>query len=302
MGNIYTAAMGMISFQTKLEVTGNNIANVKSNGYKRDQETFRVFEEGMRKLIAEDGKLEIGTYQNQVHIDNVETNFNPGLLQVTNNPLDLTLQDKANADGTKNVSFFEVEINGQTLLTRDGHFELDEENNLSLMNGAYLLDTNGQRIKIPDGVGVSINEEGMILNKETGEEITQIQIRTVNEENTGFLKKAYGNMFQAITLDELQQNFGPLNEMLRVFDINPSLQNILKNREVLEQAQNTGELNIFDNQSIVQVKQQMLEQSNVDTSYEMNQLLMAQKGFQANAKAVMAFDKVNEKDANQLGV
>lgn len=301
MGNIYTSAMGMISFQSKLDVVGNNISNSKSNGYKKDHESFRVFEEGMRKMISNNGEVSIGPYQDQVHIDNIETNFDPGLLQITNKPLDVSIEDKPNANGDKNISFFEVDIAGERQLTRDGHFQIDEENNLSLMNGAYLLDINGQHIKILDNTEVSINKDGTILNKVTGEEIATIQIRSIAENNTGYLKKTNGNMFQVFSLDEIQENFGSLNEMLRVFDNNPSLQKILKNKTVLGDAMNTGQIDIFEVGNPI-VRQQTLEESNVDTAYEMNELMMAQKGFQANAKAVTTFDKINEKDANQIGV
>lgn len=303
MANVYTGAMGMISFQTKLDVIGNNISNARSNGYKKDHETFKVFEEGMRRMVVGDQTESIGAYQDEVHTDNIQTNFDPGLLQVTNSPLDLTLENQTGEQGEKSISFFEVEINGEKQLTRDGHFQLDGENNLSLINGAYLLDVKGNKIKIPQGVDISVDNKGYILNKKTGESIDQIQIRTVDENNTGFLKKTNGNMFQAMSLDDIQKNFGDLSTVLGAFDTNTSLQKIFKNKNILNQAQNTGQFNIFNPQNNnVTVRQQMLEQSNVDVAYEMNEMLLAQKGFQANSKAVMTMDKINEKDANQIGV
>lgn len=301
MGNVYTGAMGMISFQTKLDVIGNNIANARSNGYKKDTETFSVFEEGMRKIISNDKTGNIGPYQNEVHIDDIQTNYNPGLIEVTNSSLDVSLQNKANQDGSKNISFFEVGINGENRLTRDGHFQLDEERNLSLMNGAFLLDTNGKHIQIPDGVDITIDREGKVLNKNTGDEIAQLQIRTVDEKNTGYLKKTEGTMFKVMTLDDIQNSFGPLDKVLGAFDSNQSLLKILKNKEVLDEANTSGQINIFNPVNNVNVMQQTLEQSNVDITAEMNELMLAQKGFQANSKAVTTFDKINEKEANQLG-
>lgn len=303
MGNVYTSAMGMISFQTKLEVVGNNVANSRSTGYKAEHETFKVFEEGVRKILSNDKAGAIGPYQDQVHVDNIYSNFNPGVLEVTNRNLDVSLENKTDVNGNKEISFFEVEIGGERQLTRDGHFKVDEQGNLSLMNGAYVLNTNGQKIQIPDAANVSIDAQGRILNSVNGQEISQIQVRTMNEQNTGFLKKTNGGMFQAMSLEEIEQNFGPVDEMLRVYDINPSLQNILRNKEVLQQAQTSGQINIFSptNNNVV-VRQQTLEQSNVDISYEMNEMLLAQKGFQSNAKALTIIDKINEKDANQLGI
>ncbi|MGF7535600.1 flagellar hook-basal body complex protein [Bacillus mexicanus] len=303
MANVYTSAMGMISFQNKLDVVGNNIANQKSNGYKKDHETFRVFEEGVQKMIEGNRQKTIGDYEEEVHSDNVQTNYDPGLLKVTNRNLDLALEDKTDLNGDSNVSFFEVEISGEKMLTRDGHFEIDEENNLTLLNGAYVLDTNGKHIKVPKGENVSVDSLGNIKSSETGRLLGSIQIRSIAQENTGYLKKTYGNMFQVMSLDEIQKNFGNVNEILRVFDDNPSLQKILKNKQVLQEAASTGQLNIFDGGGgKALVHSQTLEQSNVDITTEMNEMLLAQKGYQANAKALSTMDKINEKEANQIGV
>jgi len=301
MANVYTGAMGMISFQNKLDVIGNNIANSRSNGYKKDHETFSVFEEGLRRIISNDKTGVIGKYQEEVHTDDIQTNFDPGLLQVTESPLDVSLQNKTDENGNKSISFFEVGINGEKRLTRDGHFQLDEERNLSLMNGAFLLDVNGNRIQIPNGVEATIDKEGRVLNKESGEEIAKLQIRTVDKENTGYLKKTEGSMFKVMTVADIQDTFGPLDKVLGAFDTNQSLLKVLKNKEVLTEANNTGQINIFNPVNNVTVASQTLEQSNVDIAYEMNELMLAQKGFQANSKAVTTFDKVNEKDANQIG-
>jgi flagellar basal body rod protein FlgG len=302
MGNIYTSAMGMISYQNKLEVVGNNVANIKSTGYKKDHETFRVFEEGMRKIISSDKAAKIGPYQDEVHVDNVQTNFSPGLLKLTDRALDVSLDDKRDKSGNSDVSFFEVELNGKKYLTREGKFQIDNENNLSLMNGAYILDAKGQHIKVPKGVELSIDTQGTLVNKETGEEITKLQIRSVEQNNTGYIKKAFGNMFEVMSVEEIQNSFGPLNKIIGSFNENPSLQKILKKPNVLSEAQTTGQINIFKPVSDVNLRQQMLEESNVDVSYEMNEMLLAQKGFQANSKAAMTMDKINEKDANQIGV
>lgn len=302
MANVYTSAMGMISFQNKLDVIGNNIANQKSNGYKKDHETFRVFEEGVQKLVDGDYQKTIGNYEEEVHTDNVQTNYDPGLLKVTNRNLDLALEDKVDVNGDSSVSFFEVEIGGEKMLTRDGHFEIDEENNLTLLNGAYVLDTSGNHIKVPDSSDISVDKYGNIQDSKTGQTLGTVQIRSIAQENTGYLKKTYGNMFQVMSLEEIQKNFGDTREILRVFDTNPSLQKILKNKQVIQEAANTGQINIFGQSSNVLVRSQTLEQSNVDITSEMNEMLLAQKGFQANAKGLTTMDKINEKEANQIGV
>ena len=295
MGNIYTAAMGMITYQNKLNVVGDNIANSRTTGYKADHETMSVFEEGLRVMIQDGKSTPTGNFQHQVHVDNVQTNFNPGAINLTNQLLDVTLVDSIDTDN-KRVSFFEIDINGETYLTRDGSFEVDSAGYLTTTNGGFVLDANGQRIQIPLDTTISFAKDGRVLNSETGEEIATLQVRSVPTENTGYLEKVYGNYYRVVDMDDLTANYGSIENILNNFDTNTTIRKVFKNREVLEQALTTGQINIFA-EGNVSVMQGALEASNVDLAYEMTEMLVAQKGFSANAKAVQVIDKINEKDA-----
>ncbi len=83
---LYTAAMGMMPQQTRLEITSNNIANANTTGYKR----IGIFEQNLIearnnlqhiKGDAEPGDAPLSQY----------TDFNLGTLQKTENPLDIAL-------------------------------------------------------------------------------------------------------------------------------------------------------------------------------------------------------------------
>jgi len=87
---LYTAAMGMIPQQTRLEVIANNMANANTTGFKRDSVFERNLIDAKANLWntpgdAEDDDPPIGKY----------TDFSSGSMQQTYNPLDIAL----NGDG-----------------------------------------------------------------------------------------------------------------------------------------------------------------------------------------------------------
>lgn len=300
MANVYTGAMGMISFQTRLDVIGNNIANSKTEGFKRDDATFEVFREGMRQRITSQGKTNIGPYQDEVHIDNIYTDFSQGNIVLTDKPLDVSIKDSI-VDGENTFSFFEVQHEGQNYLTRNGNLQIDSKGNLSLQNGAYVLNTAGNRVNVGTNTDVSIDSMGQVIDKKSGKVLDKIQIRTVSEENTGYLEKTNMNMYKVMTVDEIEESWGPLNTVIANFNGDLSYSRILKNVDVLNNAANTGTINIYEDEVAATLIQGALESSNVDTTEEMTDLIIAQRGIQANSKSLTVFDKINEKDANTVG-
>jgi flagellar basal body rod protein FlgG len=298
MGNLYTGAMGMISFQNEIEVIGNNIANSRTNGFKKDVETFKVFEESFFKISSNDRNEILGKYQHQVHMDEVHTMFEQGNIFSTGSMTDFSIQDT----DTKATSFFTVEKNGEKLLTRDGAFQIDNKGNLSMNDGSFVLDKNGNRIIIPENAKITADRFGNIVNDETGQVIASLGIKTVKEEDKSFLEKIGNNKFGVISMESFEKNYGPLENILEAYDKNASLQRLFKNRETLENIVETRQINVLENATRIKVSNGTLEQSNVDVAKEMTELMLAQRGFQASAKVVQAMDKVNEKDANQIGL
>lgn len=298
--DVYTGAMGMISFQGKLDVIGNNVANVRTNGYKADHESFKVFQESFMKKTEKGVGHRIGTLQDQLHIDQVATNFEPGLVQQTGKPLDFQLEDAIKPDGTKPVSFFTVQHNGETFLTRNGHYRVDEEGTLSAANGAFLLDTEGNRITLPEGRPYSIESNGRIRLTDTNETVATIAVQQVQEKDLGLLEKAHSSFFRVMTLEDITQHFGPVETILQAFDRNPTVRSVFKDKSTLEEVARTGTLSIASPSEGV-LKGGMIEESNVDLSYEMTEMMVAQKGFSASQKVASTFDRINEKAMNELG-
>src|SRR5690349_14900605 len=115
-----SAVSGLRNQQTKMDVIGNNIANVNTVAFKAGRVTFK---EGFQQLMGSatrpvDGMG--GTNASQVglgsQIGSIDTQFTQGNLETTGNNTDLAIQGN---------SFFVVKKDAQTFYTRAGNFNVD---------------------------------------------------------------------------------------------------------------------------------------------------------------------------------
>jgi flagellar hook protein FlgE len=131
--SMYSGISGMKNFQTKLDVIGNNIANVNTAGFKKGRITFQdmmsQMTRGAQAPTATRGGVnaaQVGLGSQLGSIDNIHTQ---GFRQSTNNPLDFALE----GDG-----MFIVKEGESTSYTRAGNFYLDEEGYIVNPQGLYL--------------------------------------------------------------------------------------------------------------------------------------------------------------------
>lgn len=145
MRSMYSGVSGLRVHQTKMDVIGNNIANVNTVGYKRGQVTFQeVFSQVVRGASApQDGKG--GTNPQQiglgVNIGSINTIHTKGATQRTDYATDLMIDGEG---------FFVVSDDANfenRFYTRAGNFTLDREGNLVTADGfkvlGYKFDSNG---------------------------------------------------------------------------------------------------------------------------------------------------------------
>ena len=154
--SLYSGIGGMKNFQTKLDVIGNNIANVNTYGYKKSRVTFK---DTMNQMISgasssdtnRGGKnpMQVGLGSTLSSIDTIQTG---GSLQTTGRPLDLAI----NGDG-----FFVVKQGSQEYYTRAGNLYLDDNGTLVTADGlkvqAYKLDATGSIINPYGDIAVNVN-------------------------------------------------------------------------------------------------------------------------------------------------
>ena len=113
MSSYASALSGLLANSTALEVVGDNLANINTQGFKSDDV---LFEDAMN---AANASLQAGS---GVSATLTSRNFTQGPIQTTNGPLDAAIQGSG---------FFVVQNPaGATQYTRDGSFSLDANGNL----------------------------------------------------------------------------------------------------------------------------------------------------------------------------
>ncbi len=137
MRSLYSGVSGLRVHQTKMDVIGNNIANVNTVAYKSSSVTFsEVFyqtTQGASGANVASGKggtnaMQIGLGSSVGAISSSITS--EGSNQRTDNAFDLKINGQ---------SFFVVQSNGKQLFTRAGNFKLDDYGNLVTPTGAFVM-------------------------------------------------------------------------------------------------------------------------------------------------------------------
>jgi len=162
---LYTAALGMLPQQTRLEVMSNNLANASTSGYKRDS----VFERNMIDARAHFYNVK-GDAEQDDPPHGSYTDFNNGAMENTENVLDVAIDGKG---------FFVLQDEeGKQFLSRNGNFRLSKDGNVVATDGKYLMGQEGilnvfSEYFTPSGnqdgarsVNIKINENGEMFANE----------------------------------------------------------------------------------------------------------------------------------------
>lgn len=143
MRSLFAGVSGLRNHQTRMDVIGNNIANVNTAGFKASRVNFQdILSQTMQGASSPQGNRG-GTNPMQVGlgvgIASIDTLFTPGSYQTTGKPTDLSIQD----DG-----FFILANGNQRYYTRAGNFDFD-------VDGNYLVPGTGLKVMgwMPDGTG-----------------------------------------------------------------------------------------------------------------------------------------------------
>jgi flagellar basal body rod protein FlgG len=128
---LYTAALGMVNQQTRLEVSANNMANASTTGFRRQS----VFERNLIDARANFYNVKGDAEQNDPPVGSY-TDFERGGMQQTNNPLDIAIDSKE--------GFFVLQDEGgKRYLSRSGRFKLESDGSIRAMDGKFLMSTGG---------------------------------------------------------------------------------------------------------------------------------------------------------------
>ena len=131
--SLFSGISGLRAHQTMLDVTGNNIANVNTTGFKASQIQFK---DTLSQVLTNAGGAQGGVGGTNpaqvglgVQVAGITTNFQQGAAQVTNRSTDMMIS----GDG-----FFVVSKSGQDFYTRSGAFDFDANGNLVTGEGALV--------------------------------------------------------------------------------------------------------------------------------------------------------------------
>jgi len=259
--SMYSGISGMKNFQTKLDVVGNNIANVNTTGFKKGRITFQdlMSQTSSPAQGSGDGRgginpIQVGTGSTIGSIDNVHTQ---GFRQNTERPLDLMIE----GDG-----FFVLDMpDNSEAYTRAGNFYLDNNGDLVNAGGYYVQNVNDGRINIPDTAkSFNIQKDGSVnYIDENGDQQDAGQIQLAVFSNEGGLEKAGENIWLATDSSGDATAVHP--------DYSEGAADIISGA---------------------------LEMSNVDLSEEFTEMITAQRGFQANTRIITTSDEILQELVN----
>lgn len=154
--SMHVAKTGLNAQQTRMQIIANNLANVSTNGFKRDRANFETLLYQVRRVAGDQVTAEanltssfsVGT---GARIVNTQKNMSQGSLVTTDNSLDLAIEGGG---------FFQVLLpDGRIGYTRNGAFSTNSEGVLTTSSG-YVLQPE---LTIPDGVSqINISRDGII--------------------------------------------------------------------------------------------------------------------------------------------
>jgi flagellar basal-body rod protein FlgG len=253
MRALHTAATGMIAQELNVQVISNNIANMRTTGYKRQRAEFQdLLYEHVRRVgsqTSDQGNIlpagvELGSGVKAVGTPRVMTQGN---VLPTGKDFDVAIR----GDG-----FFRIQLpDGRTTYTRDGSFQLDAQGRI-VTNQGYVVQPG---ITVPpNATQLTINAQGhvsaMLPGNTTGTQLGQLDLSV-------FVNKA-------------------------------GLQAIGDNLYVETTASGPPQTGTPGTDAYGNLLQGNLEQANVEAVTEISDLIAAQRAYEMNGKVINAADQM----------
>ncbi|MFD2443528.1 flagellar basal body rod protein FlgG [Bacillus sp. CGMCC 1.16607] len=304
--SMYSGISGMKNFQTKLDVIGNNIANVNTFGFKKGRVVFKdMINQSIAGASSPTGTRG-GVNAKQVGLGStlatIDTVHNGGSTQTTNRVLDLAIAgdgffqvassnledatDPLSFDGFNNIQY-----------TRAGNFYFDKQGFMVNGDGQFLVGfaatptdvADSTTFPTPDSISFTTVD---IASPPTGTEYKPIRIPTdaksmsIGKDGTITFVDAAGSLKLAGKIIMAKfPNSGGLEK---------------SGNNTFQETNNSGAatLDFAGNSGIGTTESGALEMSNVDLSEEFTEMIVAQRGFQANTKIITTSDEILQELVN----
>ena len=277
---LHTATSGMMANNRNQQVLTNNLSNAATPGFKKDQTVMRAFPEQLIKAMESGGtsvggtklpstQKNIGSLHAGVYTQEGIPSFTQGALKNTGNSTDLALLSSAlpvnpetGQQGT--VSFAVALPNNEIRYTQNGQFTVNDAGFLTTAEGFNVLNHDLQPIQV-GSTEFTIGENGQVTLPDGTANNSLFLSYTENPQQ--FVKEGQNLLRWAGT---------PADAPVGI---------------ELAGLGNTGPL----------VQQGYIEQSNVDLTQTMTDMMKTYRGFESNQKIIQAYDRSMEKAVNEIG-
>jgi flagellar basal-body rod protein FlgG len=256
-----TAATGMIAQELNVQVISNNIANMRTTGYKRQRAEFQdLLYEQVRRVGTQTSTqgnilpvgIELGGGVKTAGTPRIMTQ---GTISPTGNTFDLAIRGEG---------FFKIQMpDGTFTYTRDGSFLMDAQGRIVTPQG-YVVQPG---ITIPqNSTSITINAQGQVSALAAGSTTPTL--------------------------------LGQLT--LTLFINKAGLQSVGDNLFVETPASGTPQDNTPATNGMGDLLQGNLEQANVEAVTEISDLIAAQRAYEMNAKVITATDQMLQATATMM--
>jgi flagellar basal-body rod protein FlgG len=273
---LYTSSSSMLCEVIRQDMVANNLANVDTAGFKRDQGIFKELPTMVLRKVN-DGQLypprpiykypKIGELGTGVILDESHTDFSAGKMDYTGNDLDIALENEK--------AFLVVEGPNGTRFTRDGILTIDHEGFLVNTHGDYILAENEPVSEI----------EGQQLIDENGEPAVEFTRVQVNDQ-------------QRVTIDEDGRVIVDDVPLFRIARGQAADRKAFRKEGANKYLRAYGAVS----RSLGNVKPGYIEKPNFSLVTEMVKMIEVSRAYEANSKVIQSHDGLLDKAINSVGV
>jgi flagellar basal-body rod protein FlgG len=261
MRSLHTAATGMMAQELNVQVISNNIANMRTTGYKRQRAEFQdLLYQHQRRVgtqTSDQGNIlpagiELGSGVKTVGTPRI---MSQGGLLPTEKELDMAIRGEG---------FFRILLpDGRTAYTRDGSFELDAQGRLVTAQGNV----------VQPGLTVPLNARGITVNAQ------------------GQLSVSLPGVTAPTQIGQIEMS---------IFVNKAGLQAIGDNLFLETPASGQPQNGTPGGEGFGDLQQGNLEQANVEAVKEISDLIAAQRAYEMNAKVITASDQMLTSTSNLM--
>ena len=268
--SLWTAATGMIAQQTNVDTIANNLSNVNTTGYKTQVNEFKslLYQNIQTRTTSANGEAKPSSAQVGLGVRNasISSVFKQGSLIASDSDTAFALDGKG---------FFAVRgEDGNTYYTRNGNLK-------------FTLATNGNMLATSEGLPVLDTAGNPIV---LGEQYILSNISVTKD--------------GALCYPDANNNPQPMGITIGVFQFNnPNGLEKLENSLYQQTAASGQAINEATNTAVekTSVIQGYLEGSNVQVVDEMVNMIVAQRAYELNSKAITASDEMLQQANNLRG-